>query len=72
MTGELKDVNEFRNLGEMIIKDCGGKAKPKSTVMQRTIVGVLKALLNGKELSVECTGNLHNGILVLTLMYRYA
>lgn len=56
----------------IINKDVCRKAIVKSKVMQgRRIGDALKALLNGKNLSIERAITLHNGILVSTLNYEF-
>lgn len=47
-----------------------GKAEVESKVIQgRKIGDALEAMVNGKNLSVDCARNLYEGVPVLSLMY---
>lgn len=67
---KLEVVEEFWYLGVKFGWDRSGKLEFKSKVLHgRKIGSALKALVNGKNLNVECMRSLHQKELVSTLMY---
>lgn len=57
----------------MINKDGRGKAEVTKRVLHmRKLEGGLKALVDGMNLSVECVGNLNDGVQVPALIYVLA
>lgn len=67
MNGEELVVNELEYLKVMISEYVSGKAEIERSIFQgRKIVGELKALVNGNNISVECVRRLHSGFIVPT------
>lgn len=65
----LVAVDEFRYLEVKITRDGSGKDEADSKVLQRRKTGgTLTALLNGKNLLVECARGFHEGTLVSALI----
>src|SRR5678815_2338385 len=67
---QLKQVSEFKYLGYVLDEkgtddaECGRKV-----VNGRKVAGAIKSFMNVKGLSLECARVLHEGMLLLVLLY---
>src|SRR5678815_1004425 len=67
---QLEQVSEFKYLGYMLDEKGTDDAEcSRKVVNGRKVAGAIKSLVNVKGLSLECARVLHEGLLLLVLMY---